>query len=427
MKLECSRSHRFLLQLLLLVSLQSALAASLATLPFQEPDCPSLASSLTMSSPSKNLPSKMRCIIYGGSKRGLQIVTRPTPVVSRTGNTVLVKVHCAGLNPVDAKDVMGDKLPHSWTRARGLVQSYIANKIPGFDFSGTVVDTSSEQSEHQSSFQPGDKVFGCMPPLQGSLAEYICVPTDQICYMPRNYTFAQAAALPLVGLTALQALTGHVDQNSSVLIIGASGGTGHVALQVAAQCLGAAHVTAVCSARNAAFCRALGATHVVDYARGAVASDLKAAPGCPYTVVLDCVTSADPVDSAMQYPAMIQDPANGLVLQADDFVYRRLGGASSDWIRAGLERTCGLNCWKNKHEKLFWIRFPKSSHELRQLQEWAESGKLTPTVSNVYDFSVSGVRAAFDEILSRRAVGKVVVRVLAEEDAGAEQELSKKM
>jgi NADPH:quinone reductase-like Zn-dependent oxidoreductase len=103
-------------------------------------------------------------------------------------------------------------------------------------------------------------------------------------------------------------------------------------------------------------------------------------------------------------------------------VYRRLGGASLDWIRAGLERTTGLNCWKNKHEKLFWIRFPKSSHELRQLQEWAESGKLTVTVSNVFEFSVSGVRAAFDEILSRRTVGKVVVRVLVEEDAVVEQE-----
>jgi NADPH:quinone reductase-like Zn-dependent oxidoreductase len=347
------------------------------------------------------------------------------PELSRNCNTVLVKVHCAGLNPVDAKDVVGDKLPHSWTRARGLVQGFIANKIPGIDFSGTVVD-SSEQSS--SSFQLGDKVFGCMPPFQGSLTEYICVPTDQICYMPRNYTFAQAAALPLVGLTALQALKGHIDSNSSVLIIGASGGTGHVALQVAAKCLGAAHVTAVCSARNAAFCRSHGATHVVDYGRGVVVSDLKAAPGCPYTVVLDCVTSADPRDQAMQYPAVIQDPANGLVgLQDDDYVYRRLGGASLDWVRAGLERTTGLNCWKTTHEKLFWIRFPKSSHELRQLQEWAESGKLTPTVSNVYDFSVSGVQAAFDEILSRRTVGKVVVRVLTEEDAGAEQKLSKTM
>jgi NADPH:quinone reductase-like Zn-dependent oxidoreductase len=85
------------------------------------------------------------------------------------------------------------------------------------------------------------------------------------------------------------------------------------------------------------------------------------------------------------------------------------------------------DCWKTTHEKLFWMRLPKSSLELRQLQEWAESGKLTPTVSNVYKFSVAGVQAAFDEILSRRTVGKVVVRVLTEENAGTEQELSKKI
>jgi NADPH:quinone reductase-like Zn-dependent oxidoreductase len=381
------------------------------------------------SSPAATIPAKMRCIVYqyGGKHRqqqqqqgvtqGLQSIIKSTPSATATRNTVLVKVHCAGLNPVDAKDVMGDKLPASWTWTRSrIVQPFLNNKIPGFDFSGTVV--SSPQND---SFQPGDKVFGCMPPLQGSLAEYISVPLDQICYMPRNYTYAQAAALPLVGLTALQALKAHVHADSSVLIVGASGGTGHVALQVAAS-LGAAHITAVCSLKNADFCRARGATHVVDYrGKNGVVLDLQAAPGCPYTVVLDCVTSADPRDQAMQYPAMIQDPSNGL-LQAD-YVYRRLGGASLDWIRAGLERTCGLNCWKDKHEKLFWIRFPKSSHELRQLQEWAESGKLTPTVSNVYDFTETGVRAAFDAILSRRTQGKVVVRVLAEED-GAVQELS---
>ncbi len=80
-----------------------------------------------------------------------------------------------------------------------------------------------------------------------------------------------------MGLIALQALTGHVDSKSSVLIIGSSGGTGTLALQVAAKCLGAAHVTAVCSSRNADFCRAHGATHVLDYGRGAVVSDLKVA------------------------------------------------------------------------------------------------------------------------------------------------------
>lgn len=351
------------------------------------------------------LPASMRCIVYGG-KQGLQSIAVPIPKPSR--HTVLVRVYYAGLNPVDTKDVVGDKMPHSWRTCRSWVQSYIANKIPGFDFSGTVVAISQDHS-----FQIGDEVFGTMPPFQGTLAEYLAVPLDQVCFMPtNNYSFAQAAALPLVGLTALQCLQPVVQHSgSSVLIVGASGGTGHVACQVARN-LHAAHVTAICSDSNADFVLANGATHVVDYHNQhslLVVSKLQAAPGCPYSVVLDCVTSADPADQAMKYPSMLQDANNKLL--AANYVYRRLGGASPDWIRAGLERKTGLSCWKTRYEKLFWIRFPDTAHELRQLQEWAEAGKLTPHVAREYEFSATGVRDAFDAILSRHQKGKVVVRV----------------
>ena len=149
-----------------------------------------------------------------------------------------------GLNPVDAKDVIGDKLPHQWMTMRKGVQSCLKNNIVGFDFAGTV-------AEDQSFFRHGDKVFGNMPPLEGTLAEYISVPLDQIWHMPNNVNYVQAAALPLVGLTALQRLSPYIAAGTtdSVLILGASGGTGHCAVQVARN-LGAHHVTAVCSGRN---------------------------------------------------------------------------------------------------------------------------------------------------------------------------------
>jgi hypothetical protein len=169
------RNTMKILKLRVLLSLQSSLAASLA-LRQSSTTIPRMTSS-----PAATIPAKMRCIVYqyGGKHRqqqqqqgvtqGLQSIIKSTPSATATRNTVLVKVHCAGLNPVDAKDVMGDKLPASWTWTRSrIVQPFLNNKIPGFDFSGTVV--SSPQND---SFQPGDKVFGCMPPLQGSLAEYI--------------------------------------------------------------------------------------------------------------------------------------------------------------------------------------------------------------------------------------------------------------
>jgi NADPH:quinone reductase-like Zn-dependent oxidoreductase len=141
------------------------------------------------------LPSTMKCIIYGRDRPLIQI--RPTPI-ERNGH-VLVRVEAVGLNPVDAKDVIGDKLPHTWTYMRSWLRSYIiSNRIPGFDFAGTCVDNFQHLGD-QKPFLYGDKVFGTMPPLQGTLAEYISVPLSQISPMPNNLKFEEAAALPLVG------------------------------------------------------------------------------------------------------------------------------------------------------------------------------------------------------------------------------------
>ena len=146
---------------------------------------------------SMPIPSHMKCIVYGRDRPILKIVPTPKPKKDH----ILVRVKAVGLNPVDAKEVIGDKLPHHWKISRSFIRSYvIASKIPGFDFSGTcVVDDSHDLCTGSQIFSNGDKVFGTMPPLQGSLAEYISVPLDQICAMPRNFTFLEAAALPLVG------------------------------------------------------------------------------------------------------------------------------------------------------------------------------------------------------------------------------------
>ena len=345
----------------------------------------------------------MRAIAYGMSIPQLQTRAMPKP----QSHQVLVKVHAAGLNPVDAKYVIGDKLP-SETLTNLLRRVYVSHKIPGFDFSGTVVQASN-------GFRVGDAVFGTVPPFCGSLAEYIAAPMDQVYYKPKSLSFPQAAALPLVGLTALQCLEDHVVPSSShVLVIGASGGTGHVAVQVA-KALGAAHVTAVCSPRSAQFCRDCGADDVLDYHKDLV-QELRE-NGRQYDIVMDCVTSADPRDTAPHYyPRLLQqspDHKSDKIPSwlAPNYIYRRLGGGTMDWVHAGLERTVGLNCW-NEHEKLFWIRFPKTAGELKQLAEWADQKKLVPSISKTVDLSVDGVKDGMDAIMERRVHGKVVVNVL---------------
>lgn len=372
---------------------------------------------------TRQIPPLMRTIVYGKTAESYALRTEIT-VPKPKKNQILVRVHAVGLNPVDAKSVIGDKLPR-WEGLRNFVHEHaVKGHIPGFDFAGTVVDAS------KSSFSVGAAVFGTMPPLQGTLAEYIAVPLDQVWEMPvttnsstpTTSDFVNAAALPLVGLTGLQCLQPHLVNRPSVLVIGASGGTGHVILQIA-QCLGARHVTAVCSEKNFEFCKQNGATEVVDYHGTDFITKLRVASGCPYDFVMDCVTSEDPRDMAkVHYPTLLQEQKDLLLSQ--NYVYRRLGGPTSDWLRASMQRLVSggaggtkgsLFWWKlgasSSSEQLFWVRFPQTSRELEQLAHWVKQGKLRAAVQEVYAFSESEVQCAMDAILSRRVRGKVVVQI----------------
>jgi NADPH:quinone reductase-like Zn-dependent oxidoreductase len=185
-------------------------------------------------------------------------------------------------------------------------------------------------------------------------------------------------------LTGYQCLSPHVTAGESkVLVVGASGGTGHVITQMA-QCLGTPKIVAVCSKSNFDFCQANGATHMVDY------SDIDA--------MMQVLQQHGPFDVVVE----------GLL--SKDYVYRRLGGPSSDWIRAGLQRTLGLQCWSNPHDHLFWIRLPKSKDDLKKFKQWAEEGKLKPHVGKI--LGLDEVAEAFATILSRRLQGKVVIQIM---------------
>ena len=143
-----------------------------------------------------NLPACMKCIAYGLEVPQMQM--RPTPK-SRKGH-ILVRVDAVGLNPVDAKEVIGDKLPITWKYTRSWLRSHVISaKIPGFDFAGTCLEDSYQQNGVEKHFSIGEKVFGTMPPLQGTLAQFISVPIDQVTSMPSSLKFEEAAALPLVG------------------------------------------------------------------------------------------------------------------------------------------------------------------------------------------------------------------------------------
>jgi hypothetical protein len=137
---------------------------------------------------SSTIPTVMKCVFYGD----LEKVQDGIPVPKLTSGHLLVRVKAVSLNPVDAKNVVGDKLPHSWSTGHAMVRWFIQKKIPGFDFAGVCVASTTNE------YKPGDKVYGTMPPFAGSLAEFVSAPLDQVCHMPDNLSFEDAAAIPLV-------------------------------------------------------------------------------------------------------------------------------------------------------------------------------------------------------------------------------------
>nr|WP_210481908.1 NADP-dependent oxidoreductase [Naasia sp. SYSU D00948] len=176
----------------------------------------------------------------------------PSPV--RTGSEVLVRVLAAGVNPVDAKTRAG----------RGVSRAASWPLVPGFDFSGVVVESPYDAFP----LQPGDEVFGmtAFPRTTGSYAEYVSVPALNLARKPRVLSHVEAAGVPLAALTAWGTVVelAKAHEGQRVLIHAGAGGVGHFAVQFASYF--GAEVATTASAENARWLTGLGASRVVDYA-----------------------------------------------------------------------------------------------------------------------------------------------------------------
>ena len=193
----------------------------------------------------------------------------PRPAIA--DDEVLVEVRAAGLDRGTWHMMAGQ--PYL-LRVIGFGFRRPKNLVPGLDVAGTVAAIGSAVTR----FPPGDEVFGIS---RGSFAEYAAALEDKLAPQPANLTFEQAAVVPISGGTALQALTaGRVEDGQRVLVIGASGGVGSYAVQLA-KAFGA-EVTGVCSTAKLDLVRSLGADHVIDYTREDFADG---GPG--YDLILD--------------------------------------------------------------------------------------------------------------------------------------------
>ncbi len=214
----------------------------------------------------------MRAIVYRryGSADVLESAELPEPQAGP--EDLLVRIHAASVNPIDWKIRSG---------SLRLLSGGEFPRIPGSDFAGEVLSVGKDTRR----FQKGDRVFGMLPPMKGgACAELAAIPERLASHAPRNLTMEECAAIPMAGLTALQALRdrAEIKDSQKVLIYGASGGVGTFAIQIAR--IFQAAVTAVASAPSEPIVRQAGAETFVDYSQ----QDFTELNDT-YDIVFDCV------------------------------------------------------------------------------------------------------------------------------------------
>ncbi len=294
---------------------------------------------------------------------------------------VLVHVHAAGVDRGVWHVMTG--LPYP-IRLAGYGLRAPTNPIIGSDVAGVV----EAVGENVTRFQPGDEVFGIG---KGTFAEYALAREDKLAPKPANLTFEQAAVVAISGSTALQGLRDHgkVRPGQEVLIIGASGGVGTYAVQIA-KAFGA-RVTGVCSTAKVEMVRSIGADHVIDYTREDFAKGDQR-----YDVILDIGGN-----SSLSRLRRALTPKGTLVITGGEGGGRWLGGTDRQLRAMMLSPFVG--------QKLGTFVNKENHEDMLVLKEFIESGKVAPVIDRTY--SLSEVPEAIRYLEGGHARGKVVITV----------------
>lgn len=323
----------------------------------------------------------MRAIVqdeYGEAQDVLRLERVPRPEIAE--DEVLLRVHAAGVDRGVWHIMTG--LPYP-IRLMGYGFRVPKDRARGREVAGVVEAVGTDVT----TFAPGDEVFGIG---EGSFAEFCRAKADKVAPKPTNLTFEQAAAAPVSALTALQAVRdgGKVQLGQKVLIIGASGGVGTFAVQIA-KAFGAI-VTGVCSTAKVDLVRSLGASHVVDYTRDDIAS------GGRHDVILDIGGHR-----SLTHLRRALTPTGTLVIVGSETGGRWLGGYDRS-LRAPL-----LSMFVK--QKLRALTNSENATDLVALTELIDAGKVTPVIERAYPLTETP--AAIRHMVDGHARGKVVITV----------------
>jgi NADPH:quinone reductase-like Zn-dependent oxidoreductase len=318
-----------------------------------------------------------------GSPDVLQLQDAPMPAIG--SDELLVRVRAAAVNPLDWHFMRG--MPYLARLQSGLARPKASSRQLGADMAGSVEAVGASVT----SFAPGDEVFGGLPEL-GTLAEYISVRQDGIVlHKPASISFEEAAAVPVAGFTALQALRdkGKLQAGQLVLVNGAAGGVGTFAVQIA-KALGA-EVTGVCSTANVQMVASIGADHVIDYTK-----EDYTRTGQRYDLLVDIAGNRTLADCRR-----VLTPAGVLVGVGAPDKGRWLGPAARGVKIMLLSPVVS--------QRLTVFLAQQRRDDLAFLRDLIEAGKVKPVIDKTYP--LTAVAEAIAHLETGHARGKVVISV----------------
>lgn len=334
---------------------------------------------------------------FGKTSDALTVQTIPKPFVE-SPNEVLIKVHACALNPIDKIRLSGGV---------ALVMPELYDKsVLGYDVAGEIVEVGEEASK---SYSAGDEVFVRLAGMKyGAMAEYVVCSTAEIAKKPSNISFAEAASIPLAGLTALQALRrGGVKEGSKVFIPGGAGGVGSLAIQIAKNMLKASHVCTTASpGAGTDVCKKAGADRIIDYRSENVEEVLK---GEDFDMAFDTMDQAATFGGMLKkggkvvsisgiptIEAINADGKAGLMVRAFMFVSRNRKAEKAAKKAGGT--------WE-------YIMMEPDGKDLAEIGKYIESGDIVPVI----DTEASGLdefKVAVDKLFSGRSKGKCVIKIV---------------
>lgn len=302
---------------------------------------------------------------------GSKLSVKDQPVPEPREGEVLVKIKASGVNPVDAKLAQGymkDRVPHKFPL------------ILGWDMSGVI----EKRGHGARRFSVGDEVFAYArrPELNnhGTFADYIAVPESYLAKKPINISFEEAGAIPLAGLTAYQCLfeVGKVKLDDTVMILGASGGVGSFAVQLAKY--EGAQVVAVASKDNHDYLKELGADHCLDY-------------------------------KSQKIEEVIWD----IIPDGVDLVFDAVGGDTTKQGARSLKEGGRLVSITNpgdglpEHIDFHFVFTEPNARQLDHIREMVEAGTLKVNITKEY--SLDHINDAFEQIETGHTTGKIIIKM----------------